>query len=68
MSASLAAVTLCNAIVPLLPSFRMEDVCTVKDEQTWMTGNDANVIKNCYKMYLPMCDDPSKQGTFPPYH
>ena len=38
MSASLAAVTLCNVIVPLLPSFCTEDVCTVKVEHAWTSG------------------------------
>ena len=64
MSASLAAVTLCNAIIPLLPSFRMEEVCAMKVEHTWTTGNGANAVKNYYKMYLPMCDDLSNKELF----
>ena len=59
MSASLAAVILCNAIIPLLPSFRMEDLCTMKVEHHWTTGNGKNAIDHGYKMHLPMCDDPS---------
>ena len=62
MSASLAAVTLCNAIIPVLPSFRAEDLRTVKVEHSWMTGNGANAVNHSYKMYLPMCDDlPNKE-------
>ena len=64
MSASLAAVTLCNVIVPLLPSFRTEDVRAVKVKHTWTTGNSANTVKNCHKMYLLMCDDPSNKELF----
>ena len=64
MSASLAAVTLCNVIVPLLPSFCMEDVCAVKVEHTRMTGNGANTVETCYKMCLPTCDDPSNTALF----
>ena len=63
-SASLAAVALHNAIVPLLPSFRTEDVCTAKVEHTWMTGNGANAVENCHKMHLPTCDDPSNKELF----
>ena len=58
MSASLAAVTLRNAIVPLLPSFRTEDICTVKVEHQWMTGNGQNAVDHSCKMCLPTCHDP----------
>ena len=58
MSASLAAITLCNAIIPLLPSFCAEDLCTVKVEHHWTTGQGKNVVKHSCKMYLPTCDDP----------
>ena len=61
MSASLAAVTLCNANVPLLPSFRMEDVCTMKVEHNWTTGNGANTITHSHKMHFQMCDDLSNK-------
>ena len=64
MSASLAAVTLCHAVVPLLPSFRVEEVCAVRVEHTWTMGNSANVIKNYYKMCLPTCDDLSNKELF----
>ena len=58
MSASLATVTLCNVIVPLLPSFCTEDVRTVKVEHGWTTGNGTNAVAHSYKMYLLTCDDP----------
>ena len=64
MSASLSEVALCNAIVPLLPSFRDKDVRTVKVEHSWTTGNGTNAVKNCHKMHLPMCDDPSNKELF----
>ena len=57
MSASLAAVTLGNEIVPLLPSFRAEDIRTVKVEHGWMTGNSTNAVCPSHKMCLPRCDD-----------
>ena len=59
MSASLAAVTLCNAIIPLLPSFHTEDLHTVKVEHFWTTGEGENAVKHSYKMYLPTCDNTS---------
>ena len=61
MSASLAAVTLCNVIIPLFPSFRAEDFCTVKVKHSWTTGNGANTVDHSYKIYLPTCDDPSNK-------
>ena len=61
MSASLAAVTLHNAIVPILPSFRAEDLRTVKVEHGWMTGNGANTVDHGHKMHLLTCDDPSNK-------
>ena len=61
MSASLAAVTLCNAIVPLLPSFRTEDLRAVQVEHSSMTGNGTNAVNHSYKTYLLTCDDPSNK-------
>ena len=49
MSASLAAVSLCNVIVPLLPSFRAEHVRTVKVEHNWTTGNGTNAVAHGHK-------------------
>ena len=56
MSASLAAVALCNVMVPILPSFRVEDFCTAKVEHSWTTGNGANAVNHIHKMCLLTCD------------
>ena len=61
MSASLAAVTLRNATIAILPSFRTENLRAMKVEHSWMTGNGANAVDHSCKMYLPMCDDPSNK-------
>ena len=61
MSASLAAVALCNAIIPLLPSFCAEDLRTVKVEHCSTTGNGMNAVNHSYKTYLLMCDDLSNK-------
>ena len=61
MAASLAAVTLRNVIIPLLPSFRAEDLHTAKVEHSWTTGQGQNAVDNYCKMHLLTCDDPSNK-------
>ena len=61
MSASLATVTLCNAIVPVFPSFRTENLRAMKVECSWTTGDGTNAADHSYNMCLPTCDDPSNK-------
>ena len=57
---SLSAVTLREGILPLVPTFRPEDLRTVKVENRWTTQN----VERYNKMYLPVCDDPSQREVF----
>ena len=55
MSASLAAVTLCNAIVPLLPSFCTEEIHTRKLntlEQQAMVQTPSRTIARCVSQHV----------------
>lgn len=57
--ASFAGLTLREAILPLYSTFAPEKLRTVKIENTW--GNNA---QHYYKMYLPVCGDPSDKEAF----
>ena len=58
--ASLAVLTLKEAIIPIVPSFNPEDLRTIKVENKWTSaGNDQYA-----KMYLPVCSDPSQKELF----
>ena len=48
--------------LPLTPSFRPEELRTVKVEHKWTTGNPPQ--DRYAKMYLPVCDDPSNKEVF----
>ena len=58
---SLSAVTLREAILPLVPTFRPEDLRTTKVENRWTPQNQN---ERYAKMYLPVCDDPSHKEVF----
>ena len=61
--ATSASLTLREAIIPLQPSFLSENIRTTKVENRWTTGG-ANPREHYYKMYLPICDDPSQKELF----
>ena len=42
----------------------MEDVCAVKVEHGWMTGNGTNAIAHSHKMHLLTCNDLSNKELF----
>lgn len=56
--ASVAGLTLNEAILPLQETFTPKDLTTTKVENTWTTtqGNEYY-----YKMYLPVCSDPTNK-------
>lgn len=58
--ASLAVLTLKEAIIPIVPSFNPEDLRTVKIENKWTTTAGDQYAK----MYLPICSDPSQKEVF----
>lgn len=58
-----AALTLSEAIIPLKQSFNPEDLRTTKVEHSWTTTGQ-NPQTRTAKMYLPICDDPSKKELF----
>ena len=62
--ASIAAVTLSEAILPLTSSFNPADVRTVKVENKWTTNRNNVAEEHYFKMYLPVCDDPSQKELF----
>ena len=57
---ALSSITLKEAIIPLESSFDPDSICTVKVENKWTTGNKDEY----YKMYLPVCEDPTKKELF----
>ena len=61
---SIAALALREAILPLQTSFEPNEITTVKVEHTWQEGNAPNQRERSAKMYLPVCDDPSKKELF----
>ena len=55
--ASLAVLTLKEAIIPIVPSFNVDELRTTKVENKWTsTGSEQYA-----KMYLPVCSDPSQK-------
>ena len=61
---AVSALTLREAILPLTQSFTTSELHTVKVENHWTSGTGANAREKYYKMYLPVCDDPSKKELF----
>ena len=61
--ASVSAVALEAAIIPLQPSFHPEDLRTAKIEHNWTTTGNNPEEKHS-KMHLPVCDDPSQKEVF----
>ena len=61
---AVSALTLREAILPLTQSFTPSELQTVKVENNWTSGSGANARDKYYKMYLPVCDDPSKKELF----
>ena len=57
---SVAGLTLSEAIIPLKQSFSTSDIPMTKVEHHWQTGTGAKYSK----MYLPVCDDPSRKELF----
>jgi hypothetical protein len=61
---AVVALALPEAIIPLQATFKQEDLMTVKVEHTWTTGQ-GNATRDCHaKIYLPICEDPSKKEFF----
>ena len=60
--ASLSALTLKEAIIPLVSSFSPGDLRTTKVEWKWTAGNPP--VNEYSKMYLPVCDDPLQKEVF----
>lgn len=58
--ASLAVLTLKEAIIPIVPSFQTEDLRTTKVENKWVSAGNEQYAK----MYLPVCSDPSQKELF----
>ena len=56
--ASVAGLTLNEAILPLKEMFTPKDLTTTKVENNWTT---AGGNEHYYKMYLPVCGDPSNK-------
>ena len=50
--------------MPLTQSFTTSELHTVKVENHWTSGTGTNAREKYYKMYLPVCDDPSKKELF----
>lgn len=61
---AISVLTLKEAIIPLTPSFLIENLRTTKLEHKWTTGVGANARDEYSKMYLPICDDPSMKELF----
>ena len=61
--ASVSAVALEAAVIPLQPSFCPEDLRAAKIEHSWTTTGN-NPEEKCSKMCLPVCDDPSQKEVF----
>ena len=62
---AVAALALREAIIPLQTTIKHDDLETVKVEHTWTTGTtDANRRERSAKLWLPVCDDPSKKELF----
>ena len=64
MAASVAGLTLSEAIIPLQQSFNSEELRTTKVENHWQETVNGNQQDRSAKMYLPVCDDPSKKEVF----
>ena len=58
--ASFAGLTLREAILPLKTEFVPENLRTVKVENRWQSNNNDQY----YKMYLPVCSDPTDKEAF----
>lgn len=59
--ASISVLTLKEAIIPLVPSFNVEELRTVKIKHKWK--DNGNVDKEA-EMHLPICSDPSEKEVF----
>ena len=62
--ASISTVSLREAIIPLIPTFHPAELRTIKMENKWTEGTAPNTVERYYKMYLPVCDDPSNKELF----
>ena len=63
--ASVAGLSLSEAIIPLKQSFETENLRTTKVEHRWITNaGGPNQREHSSKMYLPVCDDPSNKELF----
>ena len=60
----IAALALREAIIPLQQSFNPDELTMVKVEHSWEQNPQSNPKERHAKMYLPVCDDPSKKELF----
>ena len=59
--ASVAGLTLREAILPIKTTIVHENLRTTKVENSWTTAQGAN---HSYKLYLPICSDPTNKELF----
>ena len=62
--AAIAALTLRDPILPVVSTFRPEDLTKVKVENRWDMDVANGQVPKYGKVYLPVCDDPSKKELF----